>query len=88
DISVDIEVSGETVLILVKDRGPGIPPGDTKKIFKEFYRGDDSLTARVKGSGLGLSIAQKIITDHGGDIHCFPREGGGSIFQIRLPRRQ
>ncbi|MCG2815241.1 MAG: HAMP domain-containing histidine kinase [Candidatus Aminicenantes bacterium] len=88
DISVDIEVSGETVLILVKDRGPGIPPGDAKKIFKEFYRGDDSLTARVKGSGLGLSIAQKIITDHGGNIQYFSRDGGGSIFQIRLPRRQ
>ncbi|MBU1338999.1 MAG: hypothetical protein KKD56_08030 [Acidobacteria bacterium] len=51
-------------------------------------RGDDSLTARVKGSGLGLSIAQKIITDHGGNIQYFSRDGGGSIFQIRLPRRQ
>jgi signal transduction histidine kinase len=88
DIRIDIEETGEAVLILVKDRGPGIPPGDAKKIFKEFYRGDDSLTARVKGSGLGLSIARKIIDDHNGNIQYFSRDGGGSIFQIQLPRQQ
>jgi len=84
---IDIDVTGteESVLINVKDRGIGVPPREVKKIFKEFYRVDESLTSRVRGSGLGLPLALRIIHDHGGDIHYFPRDGGGSVFQIRLP---
>ncbi len=84
-IDVDITETGGSVLISVKDRGAGIPSPEARKIFKEFYRVDDSLTSRVRGSGLGLPIAQRIVRDHGGDIHYFPRDGGGSVFQIRLP---
>jgi signal transduction histidine kinase len=87
DKRVDVEVSGTegSVLINVKDRGRGIPPGEAKRIFEEFYRVDDSLTTKAGGSGLGLPIALRIVRDHGGGIHYFPRDGGGSIFQIRLP---
>ncbi len=87
DKRVDVEVGGTegSVLINVKDRGRGIPPGEAKRIFEEFYRVDDSLTTKAGGSGLGLPIALRIIRDHSGDIHYFPRDGGGSIFQIRLP---
>ncbi len=84
-IDVDITETGGSVLINVKDRGTGIPAVEARKIFKEFYRVDDSLTSRVRGSGLGLPIAQRIVRDHGGDVHYFPRDGGGSVFQIRLP---
>jgi signal transduction histidine kinase len=84
-IDVEITRTEESVLINIKDQGTGIPPRDAKKIFKEFYRVDESLTSRVRGSGLGLPIALRIIRDHGGDIHYFPRDGGGSVFQIRLP---
>jgi len=86
---VDVDVTGtaDSILINVKDRGIGVPPRETKKIFEEFYRADDSPTAKVRGSGLGLPIALRIVRDHGGDIHYFPREGGGSVFQIRLPRQ-
>lgn len=84
---IDIDVTGteESVLINVKDRGIGIPQQEVKKIFREFYRVDESLTSRVRGSGLGLPLALRIVHDHGGDIHYFPRDGGGSVFQIRLP---
>jgi signal transduction histidine kinase len=84
-IDVDITGTGDSILINVKDRGTGISAPEAKKIFKEFYRVDDSLTSRVRGSGLGLPIARRIVRDHGGDIHYFPRDGGGSVFQIRLP---
>jgi len=84
-IDVDITRTEGSVLINVKDHGSGIPSRDAKKIFKEFYRVDESITSRVRGSGLGLPIALRIIRDHGGDIQYFPRDGGGSVFQVRLP---
>ncbi len=85
---IDIEVAagaGE-VLVRVMDRGVGVPPAEAKKIFKEFYRVDRSLSSEAHGSGLGLTIAQRIVRDHGGDIRCLPREGGGSVFEVSLPR--
>jgi signal transduction histidine kinase len=85
-IKVKVEETREVVKINILDRGPGIPLKLKEKIFKEFYRIDDSLTAPVSGSGLGLTISRKIIRDHGGDILYFRRNGGGSNFQIIIPK--
>ena len=87
DKKIDIEIiqEGNCVLINVKDRGIGLSASDAKRIFEEFYRVDDSLAAKTRGTGLGLTIAQRIVRDHGGDIFYFPREDTGSIFQIKLP---
>ncbi len=84
---IDIEVTKEenNILINVKDRGIGISPAAAKKVFKEFYRVDDSITSRVSGTGLGLTIARQIIKDHAGEIRCISRKKGGSTFQIRFP---
>ena len=85
NIDVEIMRADGSIRIDVKDRGIGIPPSEAGKIFKEFYRVDRSLTARVPGSGLGLTIARRIARDLGGDIECLPRDGGGSVFRIILP---
>jgi len=89
DASKEIEVSvgreGGKGVIAVSDRGIGIPAGEAEKIFAEFYRVDDALTSRVKGTGLGLTIARRIARDHNGDITYSGREGGGSTFRIVLP---
>ncbi|UCF99749.1 MAG: HAMP domain-containing histidine kinase [Spirochaetaceae bacterium] len=84
-IEVEIRREGRWVYMDVMDRGRGVPAAQTKRIFEEFYRGDDSLTAKVRGSGLGLAITRRILRDHGGDVLYIPREGGGSIFRIQLP---
>ncbi len=85
--SIDVEImrADGSIRIDVKDRGIGIPPSEAGKIFKEFYRVDRSLTARVPGSGLGLTIARRIARDLGGDIEYRPRDGGGAVFRIILP---
>ena len=85
--SIEIEVTRAdgNVRLDIKDRGIGIPPFEAGKIFKEFYRVDRSLTGRVPGSGLGLTIARRIARDHGGDIEYRARDGGGSVFRISLP---
>ena len=84
-IEVEIHKVESWVCVDVMDRGNGVPPSQAKRIFEEFYRVDDSLAAKVRGSGLGLSITRRILRDHGGDVLYLPREGGGSIFRIQLP---
>ena len=71
--------------ISVLDRGTGVRTGLEEKIFEAFFRADDSLASGVQGSGLGLTLARRIARDHGGDITCRPRPGGGSIFTLSLP---
>jgi len=75
----------DCITVHVKDRGIGVAEKDRERIFREFVRVDDSLSSRVRGTGLGLTIARRIARDHDGDISCLPREDGGSEFIVRLP---
>ncbi len=76
--------AGETgVRVLVCDRGPGIPEAERDKIFEPFYQ----LPGRAHGggAGLGLALVRQIATQHGGQVCCHPREGGGACFEVSLP---
>ena len=83
-IEIDAEHTNEDLLISVSDRGPGIPPETTERLFEKFYRGDNRKTG---GLGLGLSIARGLIEAHGGKLTVENRDGGGARFVIRLPVR-
>lgn len=65
----------------VRDTGKGIPPEVKARIFHPFF------TTKEKGTGLGLAVVNKIITDHNGTIELDTTEGGGCTFTVRLPRR-
>jgi signal transduction histidine kinase len=86
EIDVEVARAGADVAVHVRDRGLGVSEKDRERIFQEFIRVNDSLTARVPGTGLGLTIARRIVRDHGGDLMCKGREGGGSDFVLQLPR--
>lgn len=73
------------ICIAVLDRGNGVPNGEERKIFEAFYRAHDSLSSGIQGSGLGLTLAQRLAEEHGGTIEYRAREGGGSAFTLRLP---
>jgi two-component system phosphate regulon sensor histidine kinase PhoR len=73
------------VVIEVEDNGMGIDPRDRKRIFDRFYRVDNLLTRRTEGSGLGLSIAKRIVDAHGGKISVKSEPGKGSVFGLHLP---
>lgn len=87
EIAVDAQHHPATASaeIRVLDRGIGVTPGNEERIFDQFYREHDSLSSGIQGSGLGLTLARQMARAHGGDVHFEPREGGGSIFVIRLP---
>ena len=76
-------VEGDGVAVEVRDRGPGIAPGDEQRVFEKFYRGTG--TAAV-GAGLGLAICKGIVEAHGGTIRVESRAGEGAAFRVTLPR--
>jgi two-component system sensor histidine kinase KdpD len=71
-----------TVTVEVADRGPGLPPGDEKRVFDKFYRGSGSTS---RGAGLGLAICRGIVEAHGGRIWAENRPGGGVAFCFTIP---
>jgi two-component system sensor histidine kinase KdpD len=81
-IELIAEEQAGAVELAVLDRGPGFTPGDEKRIFDKFYRGQNG---GVRGAGLGLAICKAIVTAHGGTIEAANRPEGGAVFRIRLP---
>ena len=78
-------VDDDFVVLEVQDHGVGIPRREQKRIFDRFYRVDSLLTRDTEGSGLGLSIAQRIVQAHDGWISVDSVPGRGSTFRIHLP---
>ena len=85
DVELHSYLDGDRVCVSVLDRGTGVPKGDERKIFEAFYRAHDSLSSGIQGSGLGLTLAQRLAREHGGEITVQARDGGGSNFTLRLP---
>jgi signal transduction histidine kinase len=85
--SVDVEAGrdGDEHFVRVADRGPGIPDADRARIFERFVRLASARSAHPEGSGLGLAIVEQAVRAHGGRIEVRARDGGGAIFEIRLP---
>lgn len=71
--------------IEVRDVGPGIPPPDVERMKRPFTRLEEARTD-TSGAGLGLAIVDRIARSHGGRIDLLPRDGGGLIARIALPR--
>jgi signal transduction histidine kinase len=85
-IWVRIRLAGRYWVAEVEDRGPGIPPGERRSIFKPFRRGR-SAEVTAGGVGLGLALAQRWATLLGGRLMllCGP-EHPGACFRLELPR--
>jgi nitrogen fixation/metabolism regulation signal transduction histidine kinase len=74
--SVFVKIENHT--IEVRDNGPGIPEGDLSKIFIPFF------TTKPKGHGIGLALAHRIVTEHGGTLTAANCPTGGAVFTIKL----
>ncbi len=83
-ISLRATRAGEWIVFEVADRGPGILDADAARLFAPFVRGRRQ-SPDESGSGLGLSIARGLAEAQGGTVTYAPRDGGGSVFTLRLP---
>lgn len=87
---VIIEFKGEkkTWTITVKDNGIGISKKSQRKLFREFYRGENAMNAKIVGSGIGLLLVKNYITIHGGTITCESQKNVGSTFRAIVPFKE
>jgi signal transduction histidine kinase len=84
NVAVDVAVDASDVVLVVRDRGPGISERDQAHAFDRFYRGRGN--GDVEGTGLGLAIVKRAVQRSDGTISLESREGAGTTFTIRLPR--
>ncbi len=82
EVVVKVEEQDSCVCISIKDTGIGIKEKDLPQIFRRFYRSDSSRS--LPGAGLGLSLANAIISAHAGTISVQSQVGQGSLFQVQL----
>lgn len=83
EVDVSLTATPAHCVVVVKDRGIGIPEKELKYIFDPFFRASN--TAPYKGYGVGLPLAQKIIRLHRGELQYFSRENEGTTVTILLP---
>ena len=84
-VTIEGEVEGSFVRYDVKDTGIGISSEHLPRIFDDFFRADDERTKKISGTGLGLTIAKKIVDSHFGRIEVASEPGKGCVFSVFLP---
>jgi len=87
EIRCTLSSDGESAIITLADTGPGVAPHLREAIFEPFRQGDEGLTRRASGTGLGLAIVRDFVALHGGAVTVSEAEGGGAVFECRLPLR-
>ncbi|GAA5512092.1 adaptive-response sensory-kinase SasA [Deinococcus carri] len=79
-VNLEVWQEGRQACSAVIDHGPGIPDHIKPRVFDKFYRGKEA-----GSTGLGLTIAQQVVTTHGGTIEVTDTPGGGATFRVCLP---
>jgi signal transduction histidine kinase len=82
-IAVVVRPGEDAVVVAVEDTGEGLAPGAERRMFERFWRGDVARTG--KGAGLGLAIAEGLVTAMGGRMWAENRDGGGARVAFTLP---
>lgn len=84
-INVSLDVEGNYIIFKIKDTGIGVPRAEQKQLFSKFYRASNARKHRPDGTGVGLFLAKKVISAHGGQIVFESVENQGSTFGFKLP---
>ena len=78
--SIEDEQGKQWAAISIRDTGEGIAESDAQRIFIPFF------TTKSQGHGIGLALAHRVITEHGGTLTAGNASDGGAVFTIRLPQ--
>lgn len=84
-VTLTLSLTERFAEIAVSDTGPGVPAVELDSLFRPFFRGSNA--ASTEGHGLGLSIVQRVVKIHGGELSAANRDGGGLRVSMRLPLR-
>jgi signal transduction histidine kinase len=84
-IEVGVRRVGASAIVSFRDTGEGIPATDLDRIFERFARSEPARSRHAGGSGLGLSIVQAIVEEHGGTVDVESTVGEGTTFRVALP---
>ena len=85
-VTVRARPAGDRVEVDVEDEGVGIAPGDYERIFERFVQGETGDRRRFGGVGIGLYIVRRLAGAQDGIVTALPRDGGGTIMRLSLPR--
>jgi PAS domain S-box-containing protein len=83
-ICISLDQHDGTLIVSIRDTGPGIPDEDCERVFDKFVQSSITKTG-AGGTGLGLSICREIVRLHGGTIRAVPTHGRGALVQVCLP---
>ena len=83
-IEASIHLEGDSVVIRVRDYGPGIPEDEIPLVKKKFYKG----SSKARGTGIGLAVCDEIVEMHGGTLTLENAQGGGTLVTVRIPAAQ
>ena len=85
DIEVQCNKVGDKVKFTIRDTGPGFTAEELERVFEPLYRGETSRSRSTGGSGLGLTISQRIVRQHGGELAASNHPEGGALLAGWLP---
>lgn len=88
EIEINLTCDEHKWILTVRDHGLGISENARKKLFREFYRGDNAVNATIVGSGIGLLLVKNYVAMHGGSVSLESKENEGSLFSISIPYKE
>ena len=80
-IEASMHFEDDSVVVCIRDYGPGIPEDEIPLVKKKFYKG----SSKARGTGIGLAVCDEIVEMHGGTLTLENAEGGGTLVTVRLP---
>ena len=83
---VGLSIAADGITVTVDDDGPGLPQEELERVFRPFYRVEQSRSRDTGGVGLGLAVARTVFRAHGGDVRLENRVEGGLRATVTLPR--
>lgn len=92
EVEIELDSNGANgdrrAVLVVSDRGPGIPEDQLSAIFRPFYRVDAARSPDTGGFGVGLAIAERAVRLHKGELSAANRDGGGAMIRMSFPAFQ